>query len=81
MTADELGQSAEYSFNSYSLRSFWELEHDDNKYVGCGYVLRKQQEIRLELPGLAAEQASWTGWKAQQLKLLDWNSEPTVDSW
>lgn len=29
----------------------------ETQFVGCGYVQRKKQQIRIELPGLAAEQA------------------------
>lgn len=28
----------------------------ENQFVGCGYIQRRKQQIRIELPGLAAEQ-------------------------
>jgi hypothetical protein len=34
------------------------IESTTNRFVGCGYVQRKGQVIRMELPGLATEQAN-----------------------
>lgn len=34
------------------------IETTQNRFVGCGYVQRKGQTIRMELPGLATEQAN-----------------------